>query len=144
MGIWQKSSTVEELNRWCEGTIHDSLGIRFTELTDDSISATMPVDARTKQPVGLLHGGASVVLAESLGSVASHLASPEGSGPVGIEVNANHLKAVRNGTVTGTVRAVHLGGRLHVWGIEITDSAEQLICSARLTVFVQPPKAPTS
>ena len=133
---------MEELNRWCEGTIHDSLGIQFTELGEDFISATMPVDGRTKQPVGLLHGGASVVLAESLGSTASFLAAADGATPVGIEVNANHLRPARQGTVTGTARPIHLGRTLHVWGIEVVDEAGRKLCTARLTVFVQDPAKP--
>jgi 1,4-dihydroxy-2-naphthoyl-CoA hydrolase len=141
MSLWKRTSSVAELNERCEGTIHDSLGIQFTALTEDSISASMPVDARTVQPIGLLHGGASVVLAESLGSMASILAVEEGTLAVGIEVNANHVRSARNGVVTGTARPIHIGQTIHVWGIEIRDSTDQLVCVSRLTTSIRAPKA---
>jgi 1,4-dihydroxy-2-naphthoyl-CoA hydrolase len=141
MSLWKRTSSVAELNRLCEGTIHDSLGIQFTALTDDSISATMPVDERTVQPIGLLHGGASVVLAESLGSMASILAVEEGTLAVGVEVNANHVRAARNGIVTGTARPIHIGQTIHVWSIEIRDSTGQIVCVSRLTTSIRAPKA---
>jgi 1,4-dihydroxy-2-naphthoyl-CoA hydrolase len=140
MSLWKRTSTVAELNQRCEGTIHDSLGIQFTALTEDSISASMPVDSRTVQPIGLLHGGASVVLAESLGSMASILAVEEGALAVGVEVNANHVRSARNGVVTGTARPIHIGQTIHVWSIEIRDSMDQLVCVSRLTTSIRAPK----
>ena len=140
MSLWKRTSSVAELNQRCEGTIHDSLGIQFTALTEDSISASMPVDARTVQPIGLLHGGASVVLAESLGSMASILAVEEGALAVGVEVNANHVRSARNGVVTGTARPIHIGQTIHVWSIEIRDSMDQLVCVSRLTTSIRAPK----
>jgi uncharacterized protein (TIGR00369 family) len=140
--LWKKADDIAELNRICERTIHAALGIRFTEFRGDSISAEMPVDERTRQPFGVLHGGASVVLAESLGSMASYLAL-EGNdrAAYGIEVNASHLKAARNGTVTGTARAIRIGKSLHVWQIEVRDGTGDLVCLARLTVTIREPKA---
>ncbi|MDQ3287130.1 MAG: hotdog fold thioesterase [Pseudomonadota bacterium] len=114
----------------------ESLGIVFTELGPDYLRATMPVDARTYQPYGLLHGGASVLLAETLGSTAGNLCVPEGRICVGLEINANHLRAVREGTVTGTARALHVGGRTQVWEIRIEDDHGRLACMSRLTLAV--------
>jgi uncharacterized protein (TIGR00369 family) len=112
------------------------LGIVFTEIGPDYLRATMPVDARTKQPYGLLHGGASVLLAETLGSSAGNLCTPEGRVCVGIEINANHLCAVREGIVTGTARPLHVGGRTQVWEIRIEDDHGRLACISRLTLAV--------
>ena len=142
MAIWNKPLDLGALNAMGEGTIHDALGIRYTAFDADSLSATMPVAATTRQPFGLLHGGASVVLAESLGSMAAYLCCAEGEVPVGIEVNANHLRSVREGLVTGTAHPVHVGKTLHVWGVEITDEGGQPICVARLTVIVRAERAP--
>lgn len=126
----------------CEGTIHAPLGIRFTAVGPDWISAEMPVDERTKQPFGVLHGGASVVLAESLGSMASHLAlEGDDRAAYGIEISASHLKAVRNGAVTGTAKPVRVGNSLHVWQIEIRDGTGDLACLVRLTVTIREPRA---
>jgi 1,4-dihydroxy-2-naphthoyl-CoA hydrolase len=137
-GIWKKHVELDKLNDLCIPTIHTALGIRFTEVGPDFISGEMPVDERTKQPFGVLHGGASVVLAESLGSMASYLAiEGEDRTAFGIEVNANHLKAARNGVVTGRAQAVHIGQNVHVWQIEIRDSAGDLVCTSRLTVLVR-------
>ncbi|EEQ04314.1 Thioesterase superfamily protein [Yersinia rohdei ATCC 43380] len=112
------------------------LGIEFTRLSDDELEATMPVDNRTKQPFGLLHGGASVVLAESLGSMAGYLCTQEGQQVVGLEINANHLKAVRAGSVRGCCRAIHAGRSHQVWQIDIFDEQNQLCCTSRLTTAV--------
>jgi len=124
--------------------MHDVIGLEFTEVGDDYLVATLPVDSRTKQPYGILHGGASAVLAESLGSVASNLVIDEGWEALGIELNANHLRAVRDGKVSGRVTAIHVGGTLHVWEIRIADSAGALTCVSRLTVLVRERKAPTT
>lgn len=140
--LWKKDLSVDQLNAFCAGTIHDSLGIRYTEIGGDFIAGEMPVDARTRQPFGLLHGGASVVLAESLGSIASYLAyAGDDHAAYGIEVNANHVKAARDGKVTGRATAIHLGQSLHVWEIRISDGGGALTCVARLTVMVRERKA---
>ena len=112
------------------------LGIVFTEIGPDFVRATMPVDARTRQPYGLLHGGASVLLAETLGSTAGNLCVEPGELCVGIEINANHLNAVREGQVTGTARPLHVGRRTQVWEIRIEDDPGRLVCVSRLTLAV--------
>lgn len=136
--IFRGSPSLDELNALSRGTAMEPLGIVFSEIGPDYLRATMPVDARTKQPYGLLHGGASVLLAETLGSSAGNLCVPEGRACVGIEINANHLRGVREGTVTGTARALHVGGRTQVWEIRIEDDRGQLACVSRLTLAVIP------
>jgi 1,4-dihydroxy-2-naphthoyl-CoA hydrolase len=137
MTIWRSLLTVEELNAGRAGTILEHIGVEFTQIGDDFVRGTMPVDGRTRQPYGLLHGGASVALAESLGSTgASMCIDTEQYQCVGQEINANHLRPARSGYVTGTARPVHLGGRTHVWGIEIANEAGKLVCVSRLTVAV--------
>lgn len=122
-----------------KNTIADSLGMEITEVGVGVVHGKMPVDSRTHQPYGLLHGGASVVLAETLGSVGSHfLVEGSGKGAVGIEVNANHVKGVRTGWVHGVATLVHRGGKLHVWSIEIRDDEGELVCTSRLTVMIVP------
>jgi 1,4-dihydroxy-2-naphthoyl-CoA hydrolase len=146
MSIWHHTPSLEELNALIDGTIMRPLGIAFTEVGADFVSAAMPVDERTRQPYGLLHGGASVVLAETLGSTAASLCvDPARFLVVGQEINANHLRSVRSGRVIGTARPVHVGGRSQVWGIEIVNEAGALVCISRLTVAVleraHPPSA---
>jgi 1,4-dihydroxy-2-naphthoyl-CoA hydrolase len=137
MSIWRSLRTVEELNGNRAGTLIENLGILFTEIGDDFVRATMPVDARTVQPFGLLHGGASVALAETLGSMgASMCVDAAEYQVVGQEINANHVRAARSGLVIGTARAVHLGGRTHVWSIEIVNDAQKLVCISRITMAV--------
>lgn len=120
-----------------KGTIGEVLGIEIIEIKDDCVKGKMPVDSRTHQPYGMLHGGASVVLAETLGSVGSHfLVKDDGKAAVGIEVNANHLKSIRKGWVYGEANIVHRGGKLHVWSIDIKNEAGELICTSRLTVMI--------
>ncbi len=115
----------------------EHLAIEYTKIGSDYLKARMPVDKRTKQPAGLLHGGASVALAESLGSVASYLSvDPQKYDCVGLEINANHLRSVREGFVEGTVRPLRLGKRIHVWEIKIHDEKERLICVSRLTMAI--------
>jgi 1,4-dihydroxy-2-naphthoyl-CoA hydrolase len=133
---FRRRPSLDALNAQSEGTAIAALGIRFTELGADFLRGTMPVDARTVQPYGLLHGGSSVMLAETLGSTAGNLCTAEGRLCVGIEVNANHLHAVRAGTVTGTARALHVGGRTQVWEIRIEDGEGRLACVSRLTLAV--------
>jgi 1,4-dihydroxy-2-naphthoyl-CoA hydrolase len=137
MTIWKSPRSVEELNSSGVGTLVEHLGIRFTEISDDFIRGTMPVDARTRQPYGLLHGGASVALAETLGSMgATMCVDAKEYLCVGQEINANHVRAARTGLVTGTARPVHLGGRTHVWTIEIQNDAGNLVCTSRLTIAI--------
>jgi len=116
----------------------EHVGIEFIELTPDYIKAKMPVDHRTKQPFGLLHGGASVVLAETMGSIASALSveNPDKQTGVGVEINANHLKSARGGFVIGTCTALRIGRTMHVYDIKIHDEEENLICASRLTVAI--------
>jgi 1,4-dihydroxy-2-naphthoyl-CoA hydrolase len=137
MTIWKSPRSVEELNSGGEGTLIGHLDIRFTEIGDDFIRATMPVDSRTRQPYGLLHGGASVALAETLGSTGATLCvDAKEYLCVGQEINANHVRAARTGLVTGTARPVHLGGRTQVWIIDIRDDAGNLVCTSRLTIAI--------
>ena len=133
---FRRDSSVERLNELSRGTAMEPLGIVFTEIGHDFVRGTMPVDERTRQPYGLLHGGASVLLAETLGSSAGNLCVPEGKVCVGIEINANHVRAARSGVVTGTARPVHVGGRTQVWEIRIEDEAGELVCISRLTLAV--------
>jgi len=138
MSIFRSGFTIDQLNVMSRETAIQTLGIVFTEIGADYVRATMPVDARTHQPFGLLHGGASVLLAETLGSMAGGLCVPDGQVVVGIEINANHLRGVRNGTVTGTARALHVGRSTHVWEIRIEDECGQLVCVSRITLAVIP------
>lgn len=124
------------LNAMSRNTAMEPLGIVFTEVGHDFLRATMPVDHRTHQPYGLLHGGASVLLAETLGSSAAMQCVGEDEACVGIEINANHLRGVREGHVTGTARPLHVGGRTQVWEIRIEDERGKLVCISRLTVAV--------
>jgi 1,4-dihydroxy-2-naphthoyl-CoA hydrolase len=137
MSIWRSLQTTEELNGNREGTLIANLGILFTEIGEDFVRATMPVDARTVQPYGLLHGGASVALAETLGSMgAAMCVDADDYQVVGQEINANHVRAARSGLVTGTARPVHIGGRTHVWSIDIVNDAHKLVCISRITMAV--------
>jgi 1,4-dihydroxy-2-naphthoyl-CoA hydrolase len=137
MSIWRSLRTLEELNGNTQETLVGHIGILFTEIGADYIRGTMPVDTRTVQPYGLLHGGASVALAETLGSTgAAMCVDADEYQVVGQEINANHVRAARSGLVTGTARAVHLGGRTHVWTIEIVDAAQKLVCISRITMAV--------
>ena len=134
--IWPQLPTLEQIAARNAGSMVEHLGIEFTAIDDHSISARMPVDGRTKQPAGILHGGANVVLAETLGSVAGNLAVPSNKMVVGVEINANHLRAVKEGFVTGVCTALHVGGRTQVWEIKIYDQQQRLTCVSRLTCAV--------
>ena len=134
--MFRPGTSLDALNAMSRGTAMEPLGIVFTEVGPDFLRATMPVDARTKQPYGLLHGGASVLLAETLGSSAGMWSVREGEGVVGIEINANHLRGVREGQVTGTARPLHVGRQTHVWEIRIEDERGKLVCVSRLTLAV--------
>lgn len=138
MAIWfNKTLTIADIQPLGKNTMGEHLGMVFTELGDDYLKATMPVDHRTTQPYGLLHGGASVALAETLGSVGAALvADPEKFICVGQEINANHLRSVRDGLVTGIAKPVHIGASSQVWEIKIYDEREKLVCISRLTVAV--------
>jgi 1,4-dihydroxy-2-naphthoyl-CoA hydrolase len=118
-------------------TIADAIGLEVLSVEPDCVTGRLPVDHRTHQPYGLLHGGASVVLAETLGSVGSHfIVKDQGKAAVGVEVNANHVRSVRSGWVYGQANLVHKGGKMHVWSIEIKDEDDRLVCTSRLTVMI--------
>jgi uncharacterized protein (TIGR00369 family) len=134
--IWKKEFIIEDMNQFRQNTIVGHLGIEFLEKGDDFLSATMPVDKKTVQPMGILHGGASVVLAETLGSAASYMTMDESHYSVGLEVKANHLKSAAKGSVTGTAKPVHLGRTTQVWDIAIENENAELICVSRLTMAV--------
>jgi len=136
MRIFKESATLESLNKWSQNTLAEHLGIEFVEIGDDFLVARMPVNAKTHQPLGLLHGGASVALAETLGSVAATLCLDENKFCVGLEINANHLKGVRNGFVKGTTKPIHIGKQTHVWEIRILNDLNELICISRITMAV--------
>ena len=137
MMIWKSLRSLEDLNAGRPGTLVEHLGIEFSEIGDDFVRGTMPVDGRTKQPYGLLHGGASVALAETLGSTgATMCVDTKEFQCVGQEINANHVRAARTGRVTGTARPVHLGGRTDVWTIDIVNNEGKLVCTSRLTIAI--------
>jgi uncharacterized protein (TIGR00369 family) len=134
--IWKRPVSVETITKNHAGTAVERLGIEFLEVGNDFISGRVPVDHRTVQPFGILHGGVSVVLAETLGSVAAVSCLPPGQRAVGLDINANHLRAATSGWVTGTARPVHVGRTTHVWQIELRNDAGELTCVSRLTMAV--------
>lgn len=137
MAIWHRQAKLEDLIKRSKGTLVEHIGIEYLEIGDDYLRAKMPVDHRTVQPFGVLHGGASVVLAETLGSVAANLCVDRSKQRcVGIEINANHVSPARPGYVYGIVRPVHVGKRTQVWEIRITDEKEKLVCVSRITLAV--------
>lgn len=137
MSLFPKHLSLDILNKMSANTMVEHLGIVFTAIGDDYIQATMPVDHRTHQPYGLLHGGASVALAETLGSVAAHCCIDASiQYCVGLDINANHVKGIKQGTVTGTTKPIHIGKRTHVWEIRITNEQNELICISRITMAV--------
>ncbi len=139
--IWKNIPNLQAINELNKNTLGETLGIEFTDFGDDFLTATMPVDERTKQPFGLLHGGANVALAETLGSVASLLVvNQELFIGVGVEINANHLKAVFKGKVTGICKPLHIEGKNHVWEIKIYNDAQELSCISRFTCTIIPKK----
>jgi len=142
MSIWFQPFTLDDLAPYCRNTLVEHLGIRVTEIGPDFIKGTLPVDQRTHQTMGILHGGAAVALAETLGSIAGTMCLDMTRRVcVGQEINANHLRPVTSGFVTGTARPIHLGARSQVWQIEIQDERERLICISRLTLAVIEPGA---
>ncbi len=137
MSIWFQPFTVDDLNKYQQQTLVTHLGIRYTEVGEDYLKAVMPVDARTKQPAGILHGGASVALAETLGSTGANLmVDRQQKLCVGLDINANHVRAMRSGQVTGTARPLHIGKTTQVWEIKITNDEEKLVCVSRITLAV--------
>ena len=143
MGIWRVTATPELLTERGRTTLAGHLGIRITEIGADYVRATMPVQERTHQPFGVLHGGASVALAETVGSMAAMLCVEPHFTVLGQEINANHLRSISAGTVTATARPYHIGARSHVWQIEIRDESERLVCVSRLTMAVIERRPPT-
>jgi 1,4-dihydroxy-2-naphthoyl-CoA hydrolase len=137
--IWKNKYSIDQLNEISLNSMVSHLGITVTKIGDNFITATMPVDHRTVQPMGILHGGASVALAETMGSIASIMITDHRENDiVGVEINANHLRSVSKGVVTGKVQPVKVGRRLHVWQIDITDEQGKAVCSSRITVMVIP------
>jgi len=140
MRVWKKHIDIDELTRSHIDTAVAHLGMEFLEVGDDFIRGRVPVDKRTQQPFGLLHGGVSVVLAEALGSCGAHYSCPEGHRAVGLDINANHLKSATSGWVTGIARPIHIGRTTHVWAIELSNDAGELTCVSRITMAVLAPK----
>jgi 1,4-dihydroxy-2-naphthoyl-CoA hydrolase len=139
MSLWKQPADLARLNGWSANTMMEALGIRITAVGDDWLAGSMPVDQRTYQPYGLLHGGASVALAETLGSTAAMLTlDPEKELAVGLDINANHIRGVRSGTVTGTAKALHIGRTTQVWEIRIENEEGALVCISRITMAVIP------
>jgi len=136
MSIWKKPITLAECESTSRNTAASHLGIEFTEIGDDYLKGRVPVDERTRQPFGILHGGVSVVLAETLGSVGAMYACAEGERVVGLDINANHIRATSSGWVTGTARPVHVGKSTQVWQIDMVNDQGQLTCVSRITMAV--------
>ncbi len=140
MTIWKRPISIDDLARIHVDTAVDHLGMEFLEVGDDFIRARIPVDKRTRQPYGLLHGGVSVVLAETLGSCGAAYASPEGWRAVGLDINANHIRSATSGWVTGITRPVHVGRTTQVWHIDMHNDAGELTCVSRITMAVLAPR----
>ena len=140
MRIWKQDISVDLLHQSNANCAVSHLGIEFLEVGDDFIRARVPVDERTRQPYGLLHGGVSVVLAETLGSCGAAFAVPAGHRAVGLDINANHLKGATSGWVTGITRPVHIGRTTQVWAIEMCNDAGELTCVSRITMAVLQPR----
>lgn len=140
MRVWKQPISLEALTTMHDDTAVRLLGIEFLEVGDDFIRARVPVDKRTRQPYGLLHGGVSVVLAETLGSCGAVHACPDGYRAVGLDINANHLKGATSGWVTGITRPVHIGRTTQVWQIDMTNDAGELTCVSRITMAILQPR----
>ena len=136
MAIWKRPISVEDLTRIHRDTAPAHIGMEFLEVGEDYIKARVPVDTRTRQPYGLLHGGISVVLAETLGSCGAIYCTPEGQRVVGLDINANHIRGATSGWVTGVTRPVHIGRSTQVWAIEMHDDQGRLTCVSRITMAV--------
>ncbi len=137
MSIWKYEVMLEALNGQLKDSLCEHLGMAITEVHDDGLSGTMPVDSRTVQPMGHLHGGASAAFAESLASISANFAAGPGYYCVGLEINANHIRPVSHGVVTGRARVIHLGRTTHVWDIQIHDEQNRLVCVSRMTMAVK-------
>lgn len=136
--IWFKKYTISEIEWMSKGNMVDHIGIQLTEIGTDYITGKMSVDDRTRQPMGVLHGGASAALAETLGSIASNLiVDPDKFYCVGMEINANHIRPVKEGFVYGTAKLIHAGKSTHIWNIEIKNEEKKLVCISRLTMAVK-------
>jgi 1,4-dihydroxy-2-naphthoyl-CoA hydrolase len=140
MRVWKQPISLEVLTKMHDDTAVRQLGIEFLEVGDDFIRARVPVDQRTRQPYGLLHGGVSVVLAETLGSCGAAYACPDGHRAVGLDINANHLKGATSGWVTGITRPVHIGRTTQVWQIDMTNDAGEMTCVSRITMAILQPR----
>ncbi|MDH5432710.1 MAG: hotdog fold thioesterase [Gammaproteobacteria bacterium] len=138
--IWKKSVNLDDINANRKDTLVEHLGIEVVEVGDDYIKASMPVDKRTHQPMGLLHGGASIALAETMGSIAAYLTVDDGYSCVGLEINGNHIRSVTEGFVYATARPVHLGRSTQVWDIRIQDEQDRNVCISRLTMAILSPR----
>ena len=139
---WTRPAHIEEINRRCRGTLCDHLGIEFIEVGEEHMSAKMGVDERTNQPMGVLHGGATAALAETVASAAANYRVEEGKVCVGLELNINHIRSVRSGFVTAVARPLHVGKMTQVWEIKITNERQELVSAARLTLAVIDQKYP--
>jgi 1,4-dihydroxy-2-naphthoyl-CoA hydrolase len=137
--IWQTRFSLQKLNEMSENTLQQHLGIEFVEVGDDYLKARMPVDWRVRQPYGILHGGASVVLAETTGSMAAHMCVDPDKTCIGLDINANHILMVKSGMIYCVARPAHLGRNTHVWQITISNENEQTVCESRLTMLVLAP-----
>jgi uncharacterized protein (TIGR00369 family) len=138
LSLFRRRMTPAEINRLHEGSAVERLGIEFTEVGPDYLRAKMPVDARTTQPAGILHGGSSVLLAETMGSLAGILCQDPGQMAVGLEVNASHLRAVREGWVHAECRPLRAGRTSQVWQVDICDDEDRLVCTSRITLAIVP------
>ena len=136
MSLWSRTVTVESINDLHRNTAVSRIGIRFTEVGEETMTAVLAVNSNSIQPYGVLHGGVSLLLAETLASCAANVVVGPGQQAVGQEINANHLRAVRGGDVTGKCRAVHIGRRSQVWSVEIRDDESRLCCISRVTMAV--------
>lgn len=134
--IWKNKLSIDALNKISEHTLQQHLNIRFTEVGDNYLVAEMPVDWKCHQPYGILHGGASVVLAETTGSMAAHMCVPEDARCVGLDVNANHIRSVTDGTIRCVAKPLHIGSRTQVWEMTINNEKNQTVCQSRLTILV--------
>jgi uncharacterized protein (TIGR00369 family) len=140
MSIWTRPISVEDLTKSHHDTAPEHLGLEFLEVGPDFIRARVPVDKRTRQPYGLIHGGVSVVLAETLGSCGAIHCAPPGHRVVGLDINANHIRSATSGWVTGKTTPVHIGRTTHVWAIEMHNDAGELTCVSRITMAVLAPR----
>lgn len=140
MSIWKRPMDLAILNSTSRNTLMEALNIEYCQYTDDSLTASMPVNSTVHQPLGMLHGGASVALAESVASIAANWCVDETKYCVGLDINANHIRAVRDGIVYASAKPVHLGATTHVWLIEIKDQRQRLVCTSRFTVAVMKKK----